>query len=178
MKTEQKKNNRLKNILADLVSDEEKKVTTAIKQLRKHGTAEAIVPLLDKYSSSNSESIKSDISSLLFDLKDESVVPEIINAVNSKKYDEIKPFVISILWQAAIDSSSHISTLVSQAIKGDYLTCIEVLTVIESYDTTFNEQEIEDLKFDIDETIESQEEEKQKLLLTIKTVIEGLPVEY
>ena len=58
------------------------------------------------------------------------------------------------------------------------MTCIEVLTVIESYDSSFNEEEIEDLKFDLDEAIEEADIEKQKLLITIKSVLEGLNIEY
>ena len=39
MKEEKTKNNRLNNILKDLNGSDEKKITTAIKQLRKHGNA-------------------------------------------------------------------------------------------------------------------------------------------
>ena len=178
MKEEKVKNNRLNNILKDLNGSDEKKITTAIKQLRKHGNAKAIEPLIDKYMSSDNDIVKENITSLLFDLKDESAVPELINVMSKAKFEKIKPFIISILWQAAIDSSNHISTLVKEAIMGDYMTCIEVLTVIESYDSSFNEEEIEDLKFDLDEAIEEADIEKQKLLITIKSVLVGLNIEY
>lgn len=178
MKEGNVKNNRLDNIIKDLNSTDETKITTAIKQLRKHGNAKAIEPLFDKYISSANEIIKEDITSLLFDLKDESVVAEIIRLMSKAKFETIKPFIISILWQAAIDSSNFISDLVKEAIKGDYMTCIEVLTVIESYDSSFNEEEIEDLKFDLDEAIDEADVEKQKLLITIKSVLEELNIEY
>ena len=165
MKEEKTKNNRLNNILKDLNGSDENKITTAIKQLRKHGNAEAIEPLLDKFISIDNDVIKEDITSLLFDLKDETVVPELIKAIGTPKFEPIKPFIISILWQAAIDSSTHIGVLVKEAIKGNYMTCVEVLTVIESYDSSFNEEEIEDLKFDLDEAIEEAEIEKQRTLL-------------
>jgi len=170
--------NRFNNIIKDLNSGEDKKVLTAIKQLRKHGKPEAIEPLLDLYVSTNNDTIKNDITTLLFDLKDESVVPVIMNAVESEKYSQINSFLISIFWQAAIDSSSYITNLVKQAIKNDYFSCLEVLSVIESYDTTFDETEIEDLKFDIDDAADEADEEKRKLLLTLKNAVENLSIEY
>ncbi|MCB9364865.1 MAG: hypothetical protein H6587_09875 [Flavobacteriales bacterium] len=178
MKEGKSKNNRLNNILKDLNGSDENKITTAIKQLRKHGNAKVIEPLLDKYIESKNDIIKEDITSLLFDLKDESAVPELISVMSKAKFIKIKPFIISIFWQAAIDSSNHISILVKEAIKGDYMTCVEVLTVVESYDASFNEEEIEDLKFDLDEAIEEADIEKQKLLITIKSVLENLNIEY
>ena len=110
MKEEKTKNNRLNNIIKDLNDSDENKVITAIKQLRKHGNAKVIEPLFDKFISCNNTDIKEDITALLFDLKDESVVSELINLLSKEKFVEIKPFIISIFWQAAIDSSIHIST--------------------------------------------------------------------
>lgn len=170
--------NRINNIIKDLHAKEEQTVLTAIKQLRKHGTPEVIDPLLALYMKSDKESIKNDITSLLFDLKDEAAVPVLIQAIENEKYLPIQSFLISVLWQAAIDSSSYISTLVTQAIQKDYYTCLEVLSVIDSYDSTFDEAEIEDLKFDIEDAMEEADEEKRKLLQTLKMAIEELNIAY
>lgn len=172
------KNNRYNNIIKDLNSDNNDKIITAIKQLRKHGKADSIDHLIDVYYNTTNQNVKNDITQLLFDLKDESSVNSIISAIENKKYNSIKPFLISILWQAAIDSSAYISRIVRQALVGDYETCLEVLTVIESYDATFDEAEIEDLKFDIDDIIDEQDEEKQKLLLAIRSGLDELNIEY
>ncbi|PCI94091.1 MAG: hypothetical protein COB15_14960 [Flavobacteriales bacterium] len=176
--SESKKNNRINNIIVALSSTEEKKIFTALKQLRKHGKKEAIIPLIDLLSSTQNEEIKDEIASLLFDLKDQSVVEELIKAIDNDKYNNEKATLISIFWQSSLDSSEHITTIVKQAIKGDYLVGIEVLSVIDNYDTTFQETEIEDLKFDLDEAIQTEETEKRDLLISIRSAMDALNLEF
>lgn len=174
----QKKNTRLNNIINDLSSKEEKKVFTALKQLRKHGKKEAIQPLINLLATTDNENIKTDITSLLFDLKDQAVVEEIISIIDSNAYPNINATLISIFWQSSLDSSEHINSIVKQAISGDYLTGIEVLSVLDNYDTTFQETEIEDLKFDLDEAIELDDTEKRNLLISIRMAVDSLNLEF
>lgn len=173
-----KKNTRLNNIINDLSSKEEKKVKTALKQLRKHGKKEVIKPLITLLSSTDNESIKEEITSLLFDLKDQSVVEEIITIIDSNEYPLQTATLISIFWQSSLDSSEHITTIVKQAIKGDYIVGIEVLSVLDNYDATFQETEIEDLKFDLDEAIEEEQSEKRNLLVSIRMAMDSLNLEF
>jgi len=173
-----KKNNRLNNIINNLSSTEEKKVFTALKQLRKHGKKEAILPLIDLLSNTNNEEIKVEITNLLFDLKDQDVVQDLIKAIESNKYIHEKATLISIFWQSSLDSSEHITSIVKQAIKGNYMTGVEVLSVIDNYDTTFQEMEIEDLKFDLDDAIEQEQTEKRNLLISIRMAIDSLNLEF
>lgn len=170
--------NKLNNIIKDLLSGDNQKILVAIKQLRISGKPEAIHPILDVYIENNDAEIKQEISSLLFDLKLEKAIDELIKAISSKKYSEIKPFIISIFWQSGLDVSNHIDFLIKQAIKNDYLVCLEVLTVIENFDATFNEEEINDLILDLEEAIEEDETEKQNLLLSLKAVLQQLNVEF
>jgi hypothetical protein len=173
-----KKDTRLSNILSDLSSSDEKKVFTAIKQLRKHGKKEAIKPIIELLSSTSNEEVKSEITTLLFDLKDQSVVEELINLIDSNNYQSEMATLISIFWQSSLDSSENITSIVKQAIKGDYLVAIEVLSVLDNYDTTFQENEIQDLKFDLDEAIEEDESEKRNLLITIRMALDSLNLEF
>ena len=174
----QKKNTRLNNIINDLFSSEEKKVFTALKQLRKHGKKEAIKPLIELLATTENDEVKSTITALLFDLKDQTVVEEIITAIESGKYQNEMATLISIFWQSSLDSSENITTIVKQAIKGDYLVGIEVLSVLDNYDTTFQETEIEDLKFDLDESIEDDNTEKRNLLVSIRMAVDSLNLEF
>ena len=175
---ETKKDSRLTNIIKNLLSTEDKKVFTALKQLRLHGKREAIKPLIELLSSTNNEEVKAEVSALLFDLKDQTVVEELISAIDSNDYQSEMATLISIFWQSSLDSSENIASIVRQAIKGDYLVAIEVLSVIDNYDTTFQEAEIEDLKFDLDEAIEEDETEKRNLLISIRMAIDALNLEF
>jgi HEAT repeat protein len=176
--TEKKIDSRLKNIIGDLSSPDLKVVFTALKQLRKHGKRQAISPLIELLHSSDNEDLKNEIASILFDLKDQGVVEDIVIAIEDDKYEEERHILISIFWQSALDSSEYISSIVRQAIKGNYLIGIEVLSVIDSYEATFQEVEIEDLKFDLDEAIETEEPEKSNLLKSIRSAMDSLNLEF
>lgn len=175
-----KKNSRFNNILKDLTSKDEKKTLTAIKQLRKHGKPQAIAPLISLLNSSPSENITNSILSLLFDLKDQNTVDELILCIEDDGYESIKPILISIFWQSKLDGSSYIETFVKEAIKGNYLVGIEVMTIIDNFDeATFNEEEIDNLKYDLDDAIMNEaNKEKAQLLFSIKESLGNLTIEY
>lgn len=171
--------NKFNNIIKDLQTNDTKKVLTAINQLRKSGKPEAIEPLLDSYLSNKNSEVQQAIIALLFDLKAENTTQAIINAIENDKYITIKAFLISIFWQSGLDASNYLETLVQEAINGDFNTCLEALTVIENFDATFGEDEVNDLIFDVEENIEVEEsEEKQKLLISLKMVLQQLNIEF
>ncbi|MCB9336402.1 MAG: hypothetical protein H6586_09640 [Flavobacteriales bacterium] len=179
MNTQEKnKDNQYNNIIKDLNSKDESKVLIAIKQLRKYGKPESIDALLNLYISTHNSTVKSEITSILYDLKDEQSVGRIISAIENEKYATIKPFIISILWQSSVDASSYLDVLITQAIEGDYEICLEVLTVIENLDTTFNADEISDINYDLIEAIENEETDKKFLLISLKDVIDNLTSDY
>ena len=173
-----KKNTRLQNIIKDLATGEEKKVLTALKQVRKHGKPEAIRPIVELLKSTTNDLVKSEVISLLYDLKEQNVVEELIFAIEDDFFVDEKAILISIFWQSSLDGSEHISTFVKEAIKGDYMICIEVLTVIENFDATFQETEVEDLKFDLDEAISEEQTEKVNLLKGIRSILDLLNLEF
>lgn len=174
------KNNPLKNILADLKSDNKEDIITAIKQLRIHGQKEAISDLLDVYIETTDDEIKKHITTLLFDLKDEQTIATLIKAANDKKYNSIKPFLISIFWQSALDGSEYLNTFIRWATKGDYTTCLEVLSVVESFDSSFDEEQIQDAIYDIEEKLDDYEidEEYGKLLYLLKEAVSSLKADF
>lgn len=171
--------NKFNNIIKDLQASDTQKVVTAIKQLRKSGKPEAIEPLLDVYLVNKDSEVQQAITELLFDLKAENTTQAIIDAIENDKYFSIKAFLISIFWQAGLDASNHLGCLVQEAVNGDFSVCLEVLTVIENFDATFGEDEVNDLIFDLEENIDHEEnEEKQKLLISLRMVLQQLNIEF
>ncbi len=99
-------------------------------------------------------------------------------AIENEKFIPEKATLLSIFWQSSLDSSEYISNIVKQATSGDYLTGIEVLSIIDNYDNTFQETEIEDIKFDLDEAIQAEETEKRNILISIRMAIDSLNLEF
>lgn len=173
------KNNRLNNIIADLGSGDIKKVLTAIKQLRKHGKPEAIFPLLKVLITTQNDDVKQGISAFLVDLKDQQAIAPLIDAIQEKQFEPIKNQLLSVFWQSPLDASEHLLFFVRQAIEGDYLTAMEVFSIIDNYNgVVFQEDEINDAVFDLEEAIDLDNTEKSTLLLSIKNEIQQLTVEF
>jgi len=175
---ESKENKKLKYILSNLKSTDTKKVIDAISQLRKYGTPATIQPILELHNSTKNDEISSAITSFLYDVKDEKVVDVLINTIEDNLYPNQSSFLLSIFWQSSLDASEHITAIVKCAIQGDYLTCLEALTVIENFEGEFDEAVIQDILFDLQEAFEQEESDKAQLLNSIHQVVQGLPRQY
>lgn len=173
-----KPDKRYSNIINDLTATNTKDILTAIKQLRKHGKAEAIPHLIKLYKNTSNEEVKSNLQDFFFDLKEQSATEAIIQEIENETSVELKTFLISIFWQSNLDASEHLQFLINQAIQGDYMTCVEVLTLIDSFDTTFQEEEIQDIDFDLADAIDSEDGDKKDILITLKNALPSLNIEF
>lgn len=129
-------------------------------------------------STTNDEQVKSQILELLIDLKDQTVAEDLILTIEDDRFTALKPLLISIFWQSNLNGSEYINTFIREAIKGDYMTGVEVMTVIDSFEDTFQESELEELKFDLEDAINDSDEEKAKLLMGLRASLDNLPLEF
>ena len=58
------------------------------------------------------------------------------------------------------------------------MVAVEALTVIDNFESTFQEDEIMDIEYDLDEAIENESDEKKELLISFKSAIKSLNVEF
>jgi hypothetical protein len=165
-------------ILTELQSSSEKTVLAAIDKLRKHGTPKTFKQMMQLLRDTDEPAVEAAIIQFLYDLKDESSIPILINALNDPTMKYYHSFLVATFWQSALDGSGHLSLFVKKAISGDYTTCLEALTVIESFDASFNQQEITECEAALAEAIEIEKnKEKKKLLQSLHEVVSQLPIE-
>lgn len=138
-------NKKVKTLIEKLSSGSDTTVIEAVNELRNHGNAEVIAPIIETLVSHPSERVKSEIIDFLFDLHSEDALNPLIAAIADKRNKEYKNTLISALWHSSLDASDHLTFLIEQAISGDYLTCLEVLTVVENLEGPFDNSELEDL---------------------------------
>lgn len=141
-KKETKKKQKLNKILADLNSQEEKKVSKAIKSLEAHGDSSVIVPLADCLMQDISEKNKSEIIELLSSLKDTSARAELMDIVDNEKYLSIRQSILTAIWNTKIDFSGYVDEFVFIAIHGSFLEAIDCLTIIENLEGPFMEEDL------------------------------------
>jgi len=167
-----------KEIIKDLKASDSKIVLQALKKSRKEGSAMVFQAILDVLKDTDEPLVESAIIEFLYDLKDETSIPILIQAIENEAFEYYSSFLIAAFWQSAIDGSDHIQLFVKKAIESDYMTALEALTVVENFDSTFDEQLLDECKTDLSIAIDEEEDEDKKSLLeSLHDVIQNLAIE-
>ncbi|MDG1331067.1 MAG: hypothetical protein P8P74_01970 [Crocinitomicaceae bacterium] len=130
-------------IIADLSSEDPKKVKKAIKSLEVHGNATVIKPLFHALKGGAlAEKHQATILELLCSLKDTSVVPEVMDVLEDKELLEVRPLALTAVWNMKVDFSGYIDDFVLIATQGTFMEAIDCLTIIENMDGPYMEENI------------------------------------
>lgn len=164
---------RADTLLTDLFSTKVDIVKQALEKIPSQGNAQMVIPLLKTYKSwGNEPDIQNKIAHILGEIKTESAIPELIEALEDPEFDDERALIISSFWHAGLYPISDIDVLVRHAIRGDFFVTLEVLTVIENIEAQMDNQLLQDAMFDIDEFIDEYPEAPHaELLNQLKEVI-------
>jgi len=148
-------------------------IIEAIELLRLEKPFEGVAGLLTAlYDRSDEFTIRKTISGFLNDLKDQSVCAEIIEEIRKKWKADTISMLVSSCWQSGLDYSDYSLDLARIFLKGDYVTAIECLTVIEaSVDELSSSRKSEILKI-LEESPVSEINEKKGLTLELISILE------
>jgi hypothetical protein len=123
---------KLKELAAILDKDNNILISEAIGLLREEQPFEGAIGLLTLfYNKTDDYSLKKTIEGFMNDLKDQSASNEVITEIRKQWKAETISMLISSCWQSGIDYSEYSLDLARVFLKGDYVTAIECLTVIE-----------------------------------------------
>ncbi|KAA3652474.1 MAG: hypothetical protein DWP98_01190 [Bacteroidetes bacterium] len=168
----------IETIIKDFKANDTSIVLDAIKRNRKEGNAKSFQAMLDLLKDTDEPLVEEAVISFIFDLKDNESVPVLVSAIQNKDMEFYHSFLIAAFWQSAIDGSDYIDLFVKMAIQGDYMVCLEALTVVENFDAAYPEADLLDFEADIEEAYEKEESQEKKLLLkSLADVIRNLPIE-
>lgn len=128
-------------LVNDLLSENETIALAAIEKVKKSGDAAMVPSILKALALTKELSIENALSQLLFDLKDKEAVEELVNQFQNPEFAEIRVLMLSACWQTGMDMSHRLPDFITIACTGSYMECLEVLTVIENWET-INDQEM------------------------------------
>lgn len=132
----------LNQLVVDLSSDNMTTALNAVKALKHHGTSKAIKPLINVWVANDGNKLGDAIEKLMFSLKDTEGTDIIIAASEALQGQEMQAKVLSSLWNAGIDCSDYLQQLINIAIKSDYLTAVECMTIVENMEGPFEESQL------------------------------------
>lgn len=163
----------VEKIISDLFSSDAKVVDAALKKVPSKGDASMVIPLLRAYKAWEQEpEIKSEIEKILKELKAEDAIPELIEALNDSEFDQERAFIISVFWNSGLFPLTEVHTLVKQAIRGDFMVTLEVLTVIENIESKLDESMVESANDDINDFLDSNQNAPHgELLIELQQVL-------
>lgn len=124
--------------------------------------------LISLLTEANNKELKEDALKLL---KEKGGIELLVAAIKNVDLKEHKCKLIAACWEAGIDCSSYIAMFVDLAIKEDYLTSLEALTVIENMEGPFAENVLKESQTKIEKALQSEQSEKQGLIKELLEII-------
>ncbi len=127
-----KSEKKLKELAGILNKDNIILISEAINSLRKGKSFEGAIGLLTSfYNNTDDYTVRKTIEAFMNDLKDQLACREVITEIRKQWKPETISMLVSSCWQSGLDYSEYVPDLVKIFLKGDYITAIECLTVIE-----------------------------------------------
>ncbi|MCB0755015.1 MAG: hypothetical protein H6603_08495 [Flavobacteriales bacterium] len=166
------KNNR-EAVIKDLKSNDENLALKAIDKLKKGGDASFIADVLTALRDTTEIGIENAISQMLFDLKDQDAVEELVNQLNNPEFFDIRVIMLSACWQTGLDLSHRLPDLITVASTGSYMECLEVLTIIENWEDIKDQEMLENETLRLKAYLsESDTPENDEMIFSIVEVME------
>jgi hypothetical protein len=164
---------KLRELSAILLKRNKVQVSEAIKMLREEEPYEGVIGLLASfYNETEEESIQKTIEKFFNDLKDQSVRPEVIAEIRRPWKSNTISMLVASCWQSGLDYSDYLVDMAKVFLKGDFVTAIECMTVIEeSVHNSSRERKDEIINILMESSL-SYINDKSPLTLELITILE------
>jgi len=164
---------RKKEMIASLHSTEPKIVNKALLDIKKLGTSSLLPELIEVYVNTTNEQVTLGIESILNQLKESQSIDYLMQALKNKEYKAYQQKFAAAIWESGLDASSNLQELIEIALDTDYLTCLDILTVIENIEEGITESDIENGIAAISEQLQWKKSDNDPLLASIVKVLQG-----
>ena len=125
------KQERLREQIRALRSENRIAILAALSALRSTGNVSVLPELFNLLHEQEDEQIRSEIISILNDLKEKDAVPVLADAIRNPENSGILTILVASCWQNGLDYSNYIDTFVEVIFNAPYEVAIEAFTVIE-----------------------------------------------
>ncbi len=127
-----KSEKKIKELSEILNKDSNIVVTKAIELLRLEKPFEGAIGLLTAlFDKTTDFSVRKSITGFMNDLKDQTACEEVIVEIRKDWKPDTISMLVSSCWQSGLNYSGYSQDLAKVFLKGDYVTAVECLTVIE-----------------------------------------------
>lgn len=151
---------KIKAILKDINTGEEKKIIDGLKALKVNGDDNVIAPIIDVWKKGVSPKAEKEIIAFIGDIKSSSSAQSIMDVLLDDDYQDVHMPLLTTIWNSKVDYSEYIVDFVSIAVHNDFMVALECLTIIENMEGPFEEHHILDAEIILREFAENHNENK------------------
>ena len=152
---EKQQNQKVEQLLQELNSGVDTKISSALKSLQVNGNLSVIRPIVELLTTDISPQIQAEVLTFLGDLKVTNAAEEIITILKDEKYLNQRQHVLSTIWNCKVDYSGYIAEFVEIACEGNFMEALECLTILENLDGPFEEHHILECQLHLKEYMEA-----------------------
>jgi len=123
---------------SDLFSSNENLVLKALAAIKEEGTRNLVEPILELLIHSESEDIKNTVLSFLSEIKISDVDHLFIQKLENPDFKPYRQQLVSCMWNSGLNPTDDLHVLCRLACEEDYMTALEVLTLVENMEGPFD----------------------------------------
>lgn len=171
------KQKKIKELLSELASNDDKRQLKAVKSLKVHGNETVVKPLLVVLTRTTSEPLKAEITDVLNTIKFTAVPPIIASALLEERFAPIRQVLLASVWNSGLDYSPFLTEIVTAATQGEMMDALECITIIENIEQTLTEDQLFDPLLVLKEYFVNNKDEsgaKTDLLKEIAVVLQNM----
>lgn len=129
-------------LLMDVKSSNTTVVKTALEGLKIIGEPSILHPIILELNTKNHTEKNSLILEFLACLKDSKARSVMIDLMQQSELKEYQQLLLSTIWNSPLDYTQYLEIFVDLAVKGDFMTTLECLTIIENLEGPFSEKSV------------------------------------
>lgn len=166
------KDKKINEILSGLQSGNDAEIILALNEVKEHGNP-VLIPFLIDLAFDVNPNIVQLSTKILYTLNEPGCVPVLIKEAK-KQTTENQAFVIAAIWHSSLPTEGYLIDLVDLSLSGNYMLCVECLTVIENMSKEIKDSDVQASLELIQMHYSSQAKEKQSLISELKLVVQNL----
>lgn len=125
--------NNISLVLKNLKSNQKQMIIKGIQQFRDSGNAAFLEEVISLLINTNDDEIRELLVNLLFEIRNQSAVPVLVNAINDNSLKSIKKTLLLACWQSGLDFSEYLHVFAEIVRTSDIETGIEAFSVAENF---------------------------------------------
>lgn len=169
MTEETKTTRKVQKIIVELSSGDETKIIAALKRVPHDGNYQVILPMLEILTKEPSSETRILLERSLHNLNETNCVAPLIDALKNENLKSIRAEILTCIWQSGLDVSEELEFLIQLSIDEDYMTAVEVMTIIDNMEGFPDDSLTNSIKL-MDQALDANHE-NAKLLGNIRQIL-------